>query len=142
MNALTKKITTTKNWKSIAFPSHTLPQIKSVSNWIKAQKNLKHKGKVGYRVLFCGPHKSYNKRIAALLGKQHNMIVYRIDISQIISKYVRETEKNLQKILSRAQHMDVILFFDEADSLFGKRTTVRDAHDRKCWPLKMPLPNN
>jgi SpoVK/Ycf46/Vps4 family AAA+-type ATPase len=64
--------------------------------------------------------------IAANLG----LDLFRIDLSAVVSKYVGETSQNLERILSRAVHMDVVLLFDEADALFGKRTEIRDAHDR------------
>ncbi|HSG82703.1 MAG TPA: ATP-binding protein [Gemmatimonadota bacterium] len=66
------------------------------------------------------------RHLAAQLGHP----LYRIDLSSVVSKYIGETEKNLAEILSRAEAMDVVLLFDEADALFGKRTEVRDAHDR------------
>lgn len=64
--------------------------------------------------------------IAAALGRE----LYRVDLSAIVSKYVGETSKNIERILARARRLDVILLFDEADALFGKRTEIRDAHDR------------
>ena len=67
---------------------------------------------------------------ASLLGKYTNRDVYRIDLSLVFSKYIGETEKNLSKLFDRAENKDWILFFDEADALFGKRTGVRDAHDK------------
>jgi SpoVK/Ycf46/Vps4 family AAA+-type ATPase len=67
---------------------------------------------------------------AGLLGKVSGRPVYRIDLSQLVSKYIGETEKNLEKIFKQAEKRNWILFFDEADSLFGKRTNITDAHDR------------
>ena len=64
------------------------------------------------------------------MGKEFNKDVYRVDLSQIVSKYIGETEKNLGKIFDRAEHKDWILFFDEADALFGKRTNVQSSHDK------------
>jgi SpoVK/Ycf46/Vps4 family AAA+-type ATPase len=64
--------------------------------------------------------------IAASLG----LDLFRIDLSSVVSKYVGETSQNLERILSRAAYMDIVLFFDEADALFGKRTEIKDAHDR------------
>ena len=66
----------------------------------------------------------------SLLGKQFNKDVYRIDLSQVVSKYIGETEKNLEKIFIKAENKDWILFFDEADALFGKRANVQSAHDK------------
>ena len=67
---------------------------------------------------------------ACLLGKFTGRDVFRIDLSMVVSKYIGETEKNLSKLFDKASHKDWILFFDEADSIFGKRTNVRDAHDK------------
>lgn len=67
---------------------------------------------------------------ASLLGKSVNMDVYRIDLSKVVSKYIGETEKNLSNIFDLAENKDWILFFDEADALFGKRTNATDSKDR------------
>ena len=56
--------------------------------------------------------------------------MFRVDLSRVVSKYIGETEKNLARLFDKAEHKDWILFFDEADALFGKRTEVRDAHDQ------------
>ncbi len=93
-------------------------------------KVLGKKLKSGYRALFYGPSGTGKTLTATLLGKQFQKDVYRIDLSQIVSKYIGETEKNLEKVFSKAENKDWILFFDEADALFGKRTNVKDAHDR------------
>ena len=67
---------------------------------------------------------------SSLLGKVTGRDVYRIDLSMVISKYIGETEKNLEKVFQKAEYKNWILFFDEADALFGKRTKISDAHDR------------
>jgi len=67
---------------------------------------------------------------AGLLGKYTGKAVYRIDLSLMVSKYIGETEKNLSRLFEKATGKNWILFFDEADALFGKRTNVRDAHDK------------
>ena len=77
-----------------------------------------------------GPPGTGKTMTASLLGKEFNKDVYRIDLSQIVSKYIGETEKNLEKIFVKAEHKDWILFFDEADALFGKRSNVQSAHDK------------
>lgn len=66
------------------------------------------------------------QRLAGSLGK--NLV--RVDLSAVVSKYIAETEKNLRRVLDQAERRGSILFLDEADALFGKRTNVRDAHDR------------
>jgi len=84
----------------------------------------------GYRVLFYGPSGTGKTLTASLLGKQFQKDVYRVDLSQVVSKYIGETEKNLEKVFLKAENKDWILFFDEADALFGKRSNVSSAHDK------------
>jgi len=84
----------------------------------------------GLSVLFCGPPGTGKTMAAEALGQALNIPMYRIDLSQVVNKYIGETEKNLKKIFDAAELSDCILFFDEADALFGKRTEVKDAHDR------------
>jgi SpoVK/Ycf46/Vps4 family AAA+-type ATPase len=80
--------------------------------------------------MFYGPPGTGKTLTASLLGKYTNKDVYRIDLSMVVSKYIGETEKNLSSLFDKAINKDWILFFDEADSIFGKRTNVRDAHDK------------
>src|SRR3546814_4168055 len=87
--------------------------------------------KPGYRVLFYGPPGTGKTLTATLLGKYTGREVFRIDLSMVVSKFIGETEKNLAALFDKAQHKDWILFFDEADAVFGKRTGVRDAHDKR-----------
>lgn len=131
------KLTTTKmTWQDLVLHPYTADQIDDIKRWIKyhhlleADENLSKKITAGYRVLFYGPSGTGKTLTATLLGKEFGKDVYRIDLSQIVSKYIGETEKNLNKIFDRAQHKDWILFFDEADALFGKRTSVQSSHDK------------
>lgn len=91
---------------------------------------MANKIKPGYRVMFFGSSGTGKTLTASLLGKFTGKEVYRVDLSLIVSKYIGETEKNLAKLFDRASNKDWILFFDEADSIFGKRTSVKDAHDK------------
>jgi len=84
----------------------------------------------GLNVLFYGPAGTGKTLAASLLSKFSGVYAYRIDLSAVISKYIGETEKNLSRIFEKAENREIILFFDEADALFGKRTEVRDSHDR------------
>jgi len=88
------------------------------------------KYKPGYRSLFYGPPGTGKSLTASLLGKSTGLDVYRIDLSKVVSKYIGETEKNMANIFDRAENRNWILFFDEADALFGKRTSTTDAKDR------------
>lgn len=84
----------------------------------------------GSRVVFCGPSGTGKTLAATILAQEAEMEIYRIGLASVVSKYIGETEKNLSKLFAVAKSSDVVLFFDEADALFGKRTEVKDAHDR------------
>jgi AAA+ superfamily predicted ATPase len=129
-------IETRLDWVDVVLHPHTLRQIREIENWIKHNDTLLHdwgmekRIKPGYRALFYGPPGTGKTLTATLLGKQTGKDVFRIDLSRVISKYIGETEKNLSRLFDRAEHQNWILFFDEADALFGKRTEIRDAHDK------------
>src|SRR5439155_5780996 len=84
----------------------------------------------GISVLFAGPPGTGKTMAAEILAIKLGLPVYRIDLSQVVNKYIGETEKNLKRVFDAADISDMILFFDEADALFGRRTEVSDAHDR------------
>jgi len=129
-------ITTELDWQDLVLNSKTLNQIQEIEEWLKHEHTLMHdwgmknRLKPGYRVMFFGPPGTGKTLTASLLGKYTNKDVYRIDLSLVTSKYIGETEKNLSSLFDKAQNKDWILFFDEADAIFGKRTNVRDAHDK------------
>ena len=102
--------------------SDKLDQIKSVAREFQM--------KTGHVALVVGASSSQQTMTASLLGKDTNRDVYRVDLAGVISKYIGETEKNLSKVFELAEKLEAVLFFDEADALFGKRTDVKDAHDR------------
>lgn len=87
-------------------------------------------GEAGLSALFAGPPGTGKTMAAEAIARCVDMPLYRIDLSQVVNKYIGETEKNLRRLFDTADAADVILFFDEADALFGKRTEVKDAHDR------------
>ena len=131
-----KHISTQMNWADAVLSQGTLQQVQEIGHWLDHQQriesdaNLRRKVKPGYRVLFYGPSGTGKTLTASLLGKQYGKDVYRIDLSQVVSKYIGETEKNLESVFHKAETRDWILFFDEADALFGKRTSVQSAHDK------------
>ena len=84
----------------------------------------------GLNSLFHGPSGTGKTMAAEIIANELQLVLYKIDLSQVVSKYIGETEKNLDKIFTEAETSNVILFFDEADALFGKRSEVKDAHDR------------
>ena len=129
-------ITTELTWDDLVLEDKTLEEIKEIETWLQhndtLMKEWKMRGKIkpGFKVLFHGPSGTGKTMTASLLGKYTGRDVYRIDLSMVVSKYIGETEKNLSKLFDKAANKDWILFFDEADSIFGKRTDVRDAHDK------------
>ncbi|MFV0376443.1 MAG: ATP-binding protein [Mangrovibacterium sp.] len=129
-------ITTGLDWSELVLPTTTMDGIREIETWLQfneqlmADWELKGRVKPGFRVLFFGPPGTGKTMAACLLGKYTSRDVYRVDLSMVVSKYIGETEKNLSKLFDKAANKDWILFFDEADSIFGKRTGVRDAHDK------------
>lgn len=123
-------------WDDLVLAEDVALQIKEIEQWLRYSDvlmkdwGMKSKLKKGYRVLFHGPPGTGKTLTANLLGNYTNRDVYKIDLSMVVSKYIGETEKNLENLFARAEAKNWILFFDEADALFGKRTSVRDAHDK------------
>ncbi len=129
-------IDTQLDWDDLVLPSDTLQQIHEIENWTNYNDTLRHdwdmkkRIKPGYRALFYGPPGVGKTLAATLLGKHTGKDVFRVDLSRVVSKYAAETEKNLSRVLDKAEGKGWILFFDEADALFGKRTDICEAHDR------------
>src|SRR5205085_7472070 len=84
----------------------------------------------GLTAMFTGPPGTGKTMAAQVLARELGLDIYRIDLSRVMNKYIGETEKNLARLFDDAQAAGAILFFDEADAIFGKRAEVRDAHDR------------
>jgi len=131
-----KPIKTKLDWDDLVINKTTMAELDTIQNWLAHHQNmvkawgLQKMFKAGYKALFYGPPGTGKTFTATLLGKQFQKEVYRIDLSQVVSKYIGETEKNLEKVFQKAENKDWILFFDEADALFGKRTSISSAHDR------------
>ncbi len=136
MNFPAKRVTTEMEWEDLVLNPTTLRQVKELESWLEHGKTMLHdwglkkRIKPGYRALFYGPPGTGKTLTAGLLGKYTGREVYKVDLSMVVSKFIGETEKNLARLFARAENKGWILFFDEADSLFGKRTSVRDAHDK------------
>jgi SpoVK/Ycf46/Vps4 family AAA+-type ATPase len=138
LSTLALKINPHYHWEDIVLPKDTLEQLKEVCNFIKHretvysewgfEKKLSY-GK-GLNVLFSGPSGTGKTMAAEILANEVKLDLYKIDLSSVVSKYIGETEKNLKKIFEEAETSNSILFFDEADAIFGKRSEVKDAHDR------------
>jgi hypothetical protein len=136
MNFPAKLITTGLSWDDLVLPPDVLEDIESINTWISDSRiimeewGLKTTIKPGYRSLFYGPPGTGKTLTATLIGAFNGVDVYRIDLSMVVSKFIGETEKNLASVFDQAEHKNWILFFDEADALFGKRTQTSSSNDR------------
>jgi hypothetical protein len=131
-----RELTTLMDWEDLVLHESTALQLQEILLWpeygSQLLEDLEMAGNIqpGYRALFYGPSGTGKTITAALIGKKVDKPVYRTDLSQLVSKYIGETEKNLEKVFTVAASRDWILFFDEADALFGKRTTIGSSNDR------------
>lgn len=129
-------IETPLEWTGLVLNAQTRRQIQEIETWIEHGDTLRHdwgmnkKIRPGFRALFHGRPGTGKKTTACLLGKATGREVYRVNLPMVISKYIGETEKNLAKVFQQAEHKGWILFFDEADALFGKRSKTKSAQNR------------
>jgi hypothetical protein len=138
LSSLATKIEPKYAWEDIQLPADQLEQLREVcaqagcrqrvyGEWGFGRKMSAGRGVVA---LFTGPPGTGKTMAAEVIAGELQLDLFKIDLSQIVSKYIGETEKNLDLIFREAQTSNAILFFDEADALFGRRSEVRDAHDR------------
>jgi len=131
-----KRLTTGMEWDDLIVDEYTMQQLDEIRIWLQHGQTLQtewgmsKKIKPGYKALFHGSPGTGKTLTAMLLGKLFNLDVYRIDLSMVVSKYIGETEKNLEKVFKKAENKKWILFFDEADALFSKRTSISDSNDK------------
>lgn len=136
VNFPAKEVYTALKWNDLVVNETVATQINQIKLWIKHNHTLLHDWGMekhilpGFRALFHGPPGTGKTLTATLLGNEFNRPVYRIDLSQVVSKYIGETEQNLEKIFNLAENKEWILLFDEADALFGKRTSTKSSNDR------------
>lgn len=129
-------LNTQLEWEDLALEEYVHKELQEVLLWIEHgseimdEWDLARHVKPGYRSLFYGPPGTGKTLTAVLLGKRTNRHVFRVDLSKVVSKYIGETEKNLARLFDAAENQDWILFFDEADSLYGKRTKLSSSNDR------------
>ncbi|NOQ33837.1 MAG: AAA family ATPase [Methanosarcinales archaeon] len=138
LTALARRIKPKYGWDDIILPKEKAEQLKEVTNYVKNRGVVYYDwgfddklslGK-GLNVLFSGPSGTGKTMAAEVIASELRLDLYKIDLSMIVSKYIGETEKNLNRIFKEAEESNAILFFDEADALFGKRSEVQDSHDR------------
>ncbi|NIM14549.1 MAG: AAA family ATPase [Candidatus Aminicenantes bacterium] len=138
LSQMAQKITPQYTWPDIVLPLDKLQQLKEIYNYVKFRHLVYYDwgfdrkfslGK-GLNALFSGSTGTGKTMAAEIIANHLQMDLYKIDLSSVVSKYIGETEKNLNKIFKEAETANAILLFDEADALFGKRSEVKDAHDR------------
>ena len=136
--ALARKITPNYTWDDIVLPDDSKAQLRELCQRVAhgprvlGEWGFERKLSLGKGVtaLFAGPSGTGKTMAAEVIASELGLDLYKIDLSGVVSKYIGETEKNLERIFSAAEDANAILFFDEADALFGKRSEVRDSHDR------------
>jgi SpoVK/Ycf46/Vps4 family AAA+-type ATPase len=121
-----------RSWDDLVIPKTESIKLHDIVSRIKQKNSIRVGSKVkqGVTVLFTGQSGTGKTIAAEIIASALGLDIYRIDLSQIVNKYIGETEKNLKKIFDAAEDSGAILFFDEADALFGKRSGVTDSHDR------------
>jgi len=131
-----EQLHTSRSWTDLILPQNTMDELQGIEAWYNSSPvlmkdwGMQKKLKPGFRVLFYGDPGTGKTLAASLLGKYIKRPVFRVDVSMLVSKYIGETEKQLSKLFDKAENKNWILFFDEADAIFGKRTNVKDAHDK------------
>ena len=138
LESLAVKITPHYSWDDLVLPDQLLEQLREVDHQVRYRARVYGEwgfekklalGK-GVNVLFQGPSGTGKTMAADVIAGELGLALYKIDLSNVVSKYIGETEKNLSALFDEAETSGAVLFFDEADALFGKRSEVRDAHDR------------
>jgi ATP-dependent 26S proteasome regulatory subunit len=138
LNALATRTVPHYRWADIVLPADRMRQLREICAAVEYRSIVYDQwgfdeklslGK-GLNLLFAGPSGTGKTMAAEVIAHELGLELYRIDLSMVISKYIGETEKNLSRIFDEAATSNAVLFFDEADALFGKRSEVRDSHDR------------
>jgi len=138
LGALARKITPCYTWQDIILPADRLAQLQELCGHVTYRQrvfevwgfNRRIVLGRGLSILFVGPSGTGKTMAAEIIAGELGLEIYKIDLSCVVSKYIGETEKNLSHIFQEAEQANSILFFDEADAIFGKRSEVKDSHDR------------
>jgi hypothetical protein len=135
---LARKITPRYGWSDIVLPADQVALLREIVATVRGRPVVLEEWGLGRKlvsgqgipILFAGPPGTGKTMAAEIIAGELGLDLYKIDLSTVVSKYIGETEKNLERIFAEAERSNAILFFDEADALFGKRSEVRDSHDR------------
>jgi len=138
LSTLSKKIKPRYELKDIVLPKDKFDQLKEILSYVKYRQRVygdwgfdkKFSLGKGLNALFHGPSGCGKTMASEIIANELGLDLYKIDLSTVVSKYIGETEKNLSRIFKEAETSNAIIFFDEADAIFGKRSEVKDAHDR------------
>lgn len=137
LGQLAKRIIPSVTWEELILPDEQLRQLQEIvqrARFAHVVEDWGYKERIsnmhGVSALFSGESGTGKTLSAQVIAKELGLVMYRIDLSAVVSKYIGETEKNLSRIFTEAHSSNAILFFDEADALFGKRSEVKDARDR------------
>jgi SpoVK/Ycf46/Vps4 family AAA+-type ATPase len=138
LSALAHKLDLRYVWNDIILPAEKLAVLYEVVATVRQRAKVleewgagkKLASSAGVTILFAGPPGTGKTMAAEVMAGELKLDLYKIDLSNVVSKYIGETEKNLDRIFKEAANSNAILFFDEADAIFGKRSEVKDAHDR------------
>ncbi len=138
LGTIARRIEPLYTWDDIVLPPDALRQLREICQRVIHRQRVfgdwgfNHKLSLGKGVnaLFSGPSGTGKTMAAEIVATELELDLYKIDLSTVVSKWIGETEKNLDRIFTAAENSNAILFFDEADALFGKRSEVRDSHDR------------
>ena len=138
MEQLAQRIEVKADWQQLVLPGEQEVLLHQITAQV-AQRNRVYEDwgfrqqmnrGLGINALFTGPSGTGKTMAAEVIANELELDLFRIDLSSVVSKYIGETEKNLRKLFDTAEDSGAILFFDEADALFGKRSEVKDSHDR------------
>ena len=138
LNAVARKIQTQYAWDDIVLPADQKAQLQEICGYFENMplvygewgfQSRTDLGK-GLTILFAGPSGTGKTMASEIMSGALGLDLYKLDLSNLVSKYIGETEKNLDAVFREAEDSNSILFFDEADAIFGKRSEVKDAHDR------------
>lgn len=138
LDALAQRLDPRATWEDIVLPSSETVLLKQIADQVGHRSRVyedwgfskKMNRGLGINALFTGESGTGKTMAAEVIANELRLNLYRIDLSAVVSKYIGETEKNLRRLFDAAEEGGTILFFDEADSLFGKRSEVKDSHDR------------
>jgi len=138
LDVLAQRLDTKATWEDIVLPEEEEGSLHQIANQVRQRHKVYQEGGfenrmnrgLGISALFAGDSGTGKTMAAEVIANELQLNLYRIDLSAVVSKYIGETEKNLRRLFDAAEDGGAILFFDEADALFGKRSEVKDSHDR------------